>query len=237
MYKVLVIQHVPFEGLGWLDTWFQMKAVQYRILRFFELEEEQSPPSFEEFDALIILGGPMGVSDAKDLPWLDRELKYISHILHGPKKPILGICLGSQILAHLLGGQVRKNNEKEIGWYPISLTPEGRGLSFFEDWPEDMVVFHWHQDMFTPPKGSLLFATSAACSHQGFVYQGHIIGFQFHLEITPEITKRLVESCAQDIASPGPYVATKHQILSGFAPYAKVKLSLFSFLDKWVQSV
>lgn len=238
MKKVLVIQHVPFEGLGKLDNWFQMRAVTPEIYRFFE---EKELPDLSHYSALIILGGPMGLYELDQYPWLKQELAFIQKLLRGTSIPVLGICLGAQILAHLLGGSVKKHSQKEIGWYPITLSKKAQSHPFFEKWPAEIVTFHWHQDIFEPPTGSLEIGSSAACDHQGFYYEktndrgekSAVVGFQFHLEMTYEISKRLVESCHEDIAKPGPYIGSKNQILSGFAPYAQSQAHLFSFLDQW----
>lgn len=237
MQKILVIQHVPFEGLGKLDHWFQMRAITPEIYRFFE---EKPLPDLKQYSALIILGGPMGTYDLKLHPWLEKEFAFIESALE-ESLPILGICLGAQILAQLLGGSVNKQSQKEIGWYPISLTEKAKKHPLFSKWPEEFVTFHWHQDTFIPPKEALKIGSSAACDHQGFAYEKKgakgktipIVGLQFHLEMTQEISKRLVESCHEDLAEPGPYIGSKTQILSGFAPYAQSQAHLFSFLDQW----
>ena len=241
MKKILVIQHVPFEGLGKLDIWCQLRAITPDIYRFFE---ERPLPDLIQYSGLIILGGPMGVLEVDRYPWLQREIQFIQSTIQAANIPILGICLGAQILASILGGSVQHAADKEIGWYPISISPDAKKHPFFQAWPEEFVTFHWHQDTFTPPKESFSIASSAACSQQGFYMekQGNsgqtipIVGFQFHLEMTQEISKRLVESCHEDIATAGPFISSKKQILSGFAPYAKSHTHLFSFLDCWINT-
>lgn len=239
MSKILVIQHVPFEGLGKLDAWFQLRALTPRIVRFFE--EETALPCIDDYEGLVILGGPMGVNEVEQYPWLTKELDYLRAVLErGKKIPILGICLGAQILSHLLGGEVVSNEEKEIGWYPVTLYEEARRESaLFAKWPKELVVFHWHQDTFSIPPGAKALGESAACSNQGFFFPNFeerpIVGLQFHLEMTHEISQRLVTSCHEDLLPPAPYIASKEQILSGFAPYAQAQTHLFSFLDAWLQ--
>lgn len=144
------LQHVPFEGPEHVSVWAEHKGYQ---LTGSLLYENERLPSCSEFDMLVILGGPMGAYDEERFPWLAPEKQLIQEAVR-QNKLVLGICLGAQLLAEALGGRVYQNNEKEIGWFPVTLTEESRESSFFKELPETFVPFHWHGDTFELPPGA-----------------------------------------------------------------------------------
>lgn len=133
------------------------------------------------FDALIVMGGPMGVYDEARLPWLVPEKLFIKQSILAGKR-VLGICLGSQLLAEVLGGHVSKNAYREIGWWPVTRRADCHGSALASAFPEEAEVFHWHGDTFTLPEGAQLLCCSSGCRNQGFVWNERVLALQFHLE-------------------------------------------------------
>ena len=136
--RVHYLQHVPFVCLGSIENWLLAAGHTLTGTRFF-LNEPL--PSIDEFDCLIVLGGPMSVHDEERLPWLVREKKFIRQAIDGDK-PILGICLGAQLIALVMGSRVYPNREREIGWLPIFRTAQAKGHSFGDVIPDQVDVFH-----------------------------------------------------------------------------------------------
>lgn len=201
------LHHVPFESPGHLELLLQKAGGSISTTALFD-----SPhlPNLSDFDLLIILGGPMSVNDEDMFPWLIMEKDFIRTCIQH-HKPVLGICLGAQLIAAALGASVYKNIHKEIGWFPIqSLTPPHEGTFLF---PDTMTAFHWHGETFDIPEGAVALASSAATSNQAFQYGTTTIALQFHLEATPETINALVANCAHEL-SPADFVQSKEAILA-----------------------
>ncbi|MBI4388853.1 MAG: type 1 glutamine amidotransferase, partial [Nitrospinae bacterium] len=169
------LQHVPFEDLANIEVWARNKGHRISQTRFFA--NEPLPP-VEAFDWLVVLGGPMNIYEEDRYPWLADEKRFIAQAVER-KKVVLGICLGAQLLADVLGGKVVKNAHKEIGWFPVSLTGEGQRSAVTRNLPQRFPAFHWHGDTFHLPTGCERLAESEACANQAFAYQGRAVGLQF----------------------------------------------------------
>ncbi|MBN2856260.1 MAG: amidotransferase [Halothiobacillaceae bacterium] len=205
--KVLAFQHESFEGLGAMAPWFAARNIAVQMVPQF-LPSAAALPAPDALDFLIVLGGPMGVHDTEQHPWLIAEKAYIGQCL-ALNKPVLGICLGAQLIAEQLGAVVQKNHQPEIGWWLIDWLPAAQRI-----WPEAMgsqTVFHWHGDTFGLPAEAQLLAKSAACGHQGFVYQSKVVGLQFHLEMTEHTVNDLIEHGADELIE-APFVAGAAEI-------------------------
>jgi GMP synthase-like glutamine amidotransferase len=147
-------------------------------------------------------------------------------------RTLVGVCLGAQLIAEVLGGRVYRNREKEIGWMPIELTEAGRVSPVTGFLPPTLPVFHWHGDTFELPSGAVHLARSAACEHQAFLYDGRVLGLQFHLESTEQSVAGICAGCADELI-PGPYVQSAERILSATADdYARLNAALFGILDR-----
>ncbi len=200
-------QHVPFEGLGSIETW--LKAAEYEVTstRVFESPELPGP---DGIDLLIVLGGPMSVNDEDEYPWLVTEKHFIRDAVRSGT-PVLGICLGAQLIASAMGANVFRNPHKEIGWFPVQGIPAVDGSAF--RFPASVEVFHWHGDTFDLPAGAVHLARSEGCENQAFQLGGSVIGLQFHLETTPEAARDILSNCRKELF-PSAYVQSEEEILS-----------------------
>lgn len=201
------LQHVPFEGLGSIEPWLMLAGYEITKTRFFETPEL---PVINEIDLLIVMGGPMSVNDENMFPWLTDEQRFIRDTIDNGK-PVLGICLGAQLIASAMGANIFPNTFKEIGWFPI------QGVSSIDNsifsFPPSIEVFHWHGDTFDLPSGATLLARSEGCENQAFQLGKSVIGLQFHLETTPESAMELVPNCRDELVA-GEYIQTEQDILS-----------------------
>ena len=207
--KIHYLQHVPYEGIGCIDYWAQAKGHVLTSTKLFE--EEKIYPALENFDWLIVMGGPMSVNEIEKYPWMVEEKKFIESAIK-KNKVIIGICLGSQLVANVLGAKINTNDKKEIGWFNVQLTDAARQHEAFSMFPEEFKTFHWHSETFELPKHATLLMGSETTRHQAFIHGKRTIGLQFHLEATQTGVKDMVENHKHEIGS-GDFVQTKEQIL------------------------
>ena len=201
------LQHVPFEGLGSIEAW--LRAAGYRISGS-RLYQGERLPRPEDVDFLVVMGGPMSANDEAALPWLAPEKRFIRRVVDA-SKPVLGVCLGAQLIASAMGERVFGNPQKEIGWFPIRGVelPDGFPLRF----PPSLDVFHWHGETFDLPAGAIRLARSEGCENQAFLLGTSVLGLQFHLEMTPESVRQIVTHCRAEL-QPSRYVQSEARILA-----------------------
>ncbi len=185
--RVLVFQHVPFEPLGTLDPLLKEHGFRIRYVNFGR--DPSARPSPAGYDALIVLGGPMSVDDTADHPNLRTEVELIGEAVAGGM-PVLGICLGAQLLARALGAGVAGNGAHEIGWHRVDLTPDGVTDPVLSPLAGRPWLFHWHGDRFALPAGAVHLASSELCDNQAFRYGDNALGLQFHLEVDRPLIER-----------------------------------------------
>jgi GMP synthase-like glutamine amidotransferase len=200
-------QHVPFETLGSIEPWLRSARAEVTCTKFFE---SPTLPNVEDIDLLVILGGPMSVNDETELSWLVAEKRFIRQAIE-EDKAVVGICLGAQLIASAMGARVYPNEEKEIGWFPVSSVPTGGARRLFA-FPRQSLVFHWHGETFDLPRGAVRLARSIACENQAFQLGRRVIGLQFHLETTPESARDIVANCRAELV-PSRYVQSEAEIL------------------------
>lgn len=204
------LQHVPFEGLGSIAPWLAAYGYEITSTRFFESAEL---PDENDIDLLVVMGGPMSVNDEERFPWLAAEKCFILAAIQAGK-PVLGVCLGAQLIASAAGARVFANPQKEIGWFPVEGIDSGSHVHFH--FPPSTTVFHWHGETFDLPAGAVRLAQSQACLNQAFQMGRSVIGLQFHLETTPASARDLVSNCADELI-PAEYVQSEEQILAASA--------------------
>ncbi|MCP3875127.1 MAG: type 1 glutamine amidotransferase [Desulfobacteraceae bacterium] len=224
--RVHYLQHVPFEALGSMESVFIKKGHNLTCTKFYD---QEALPSMQDIDWLIVMGGPMGVHDEQIYPWLEREKKFIEEaILSG--KVVLGICLGAQLIAHVLGAKVYKNKHSEIGWFDIVRSKEVETSIFAKAIPSKAKVFHWHGDTFDIPNGAIPMAKSVACPNQGFILEDRVFAFQFHLETTLLSAEKLIDNCGSELDG-SMYVQSKNEILLNPERFTKINRIMFSVLE------
>lgn len=187
MRKILVCQHVAFEILGTLDPFFRRAGYRIRYVNFSRYPD--ATPNVEGYHGLVLLGGPMSVYDSRSFPHLDTEVRLIERALKAGI-PILGICLGAQLVAKALGACVTPNRSKEIGWHEVAVTEQAAADPVFAGFGARETVFHWHSDTFALPHGAVHLARSELCDNQAFRYGSNVYGLQFHLEADAPLIER-----------------------------------------------
>jgi GMP synthase-like glutamine amidotransferase len=226
--RVLVVQHVPFEGPGLITEWAHERG--HSAQSILALREEFPAPG--AVDLLVVMGGPMAADDNAGNPWLLAEKRFIVSAIESGCA-VLGVCLGAQILAEVLGGRVRRSGHREIGWLPVTLTEEGRRDPLFADWPSPLTVGLWHGDTFDLPAGIEPTLSSAACRNQAFSFEGRVVGLQFHAEWTQPDLETLVAACGEETLVGGPYVVPAEQLLAELPDHlGDCRELLFRLLDR-----
>lgn len=229
--KVHWFQHVEFEGLGLIEPWLRTRGHEVSVTRWWA-GEIVAPAVLEGCDWLVVMGGPMNVYQHRDHPWLPAEKAAIAAAVHAGKR-VLGVCLGAQLLADVLGGKVMQNAEREIGWWPVRAVaprapaspppatnlvptqgdaPSGAGAFEF---PAEVTVLHWHGDTFTLPPGATPLAESAACARQAFAWGPRVLALQFHLEMDVTAVAKIADACANELEPGAVWVQSVERIAEG----------------------
>ena len=209
--KVQVLQHVPFEGPGSMAGWLAARRVEVGITRLFAGDPL---PRAADVDGLIAMGGPMSVNDEDKVDWLRPEKQLVRDAV-GSGIPVLGVCLGAQLIASALGARVYPGLVKEIGWFPICGVPN---VAPAFEFPAEHLAFHWHGETFDLPPGAVRLASSAGCDNQAFQVGNRALALQFHLETTLASAAALVENCRDELVQ-GPYVQTESELLAAPAEH------------------
>jgi GMP synthase-like glutamine amidotransferase len=223
--RIHSLEHEPFEGLANIEVWAKNRG--HSISRTLLFNDEELP-DMSDFDWLVIMGGSMNIYEEEKYPWLREEKNFIAEAI-AAKKIVLGVCLGSQLAADVLGGRVSKNKYKEIGWFPVSLTGEARNSSVFSTLQGTFIAFHWHGDTFKIPPGATRTAQSEGCANQAFEY-GRVIGLQFHLEYSEKSINLMFQNCGDELVD-GKYIQKPDEIVSQISNVPKMTEILNILLD------
>lgn len=226
--KIHYFQHVPFEGLGTIQKWIGLKKHKVGVTRWYK--DDPQPP-VEEINWLIVMGGPMGVYDEDKFPWLKTEKNLILQAIERKCK-ILGVCLGAQLIASVLGAKVSRNPDKEIGWYDVRLTEEGKKSSIGGALPEQFAAFHWHGDTYELPAGAQRLAHSEACREQAFIYNERVLGLQFHLDVQRRNVEQLIHHCREDLREEA-FIQKPAHMLARLDYFRNIRRQMFSVLDRF----
>jgi GMP synthase-like glutamine amidotransferase len=221
------IQHVPFEGPANIRGWAENQGWQISATHLYRLEKLPSP---DDLDWLVIMGGPMNIYQEKEYPWLAAEKRFIEETIK-TDKIVLGICLGAQLIADVLGGRVVRNRHKEIGWFPVSLRPEGLASMPFQGFPDEFQALHWHGDTFSLPAGAAMLAESEACPAQAFSSNGgRVLALQFHLESSIDSVRALIQNCSDELVD-GVYIQSAEAILEKRENFSNIHSTMILLLE------
>ena len=184
---ILIVKHIDIEGPGTIGDFLDRKKIPYKII---DLGAGDSfPHDFSSIKGVVVLGGPMNVDEVEKHPHLVTEMHLIEQAIQ-KDIPVLGVCLGAQLMAKVLGASVSRNPEREIGWYDVSLTESGCGDPLFKSFQKVEKIFQWHGDTFDIPSSAIHLATTPTCTGQAFRYGDKTYGFQFHLEVDEPMIDR-----------------------------------------------
>jgi GMP synthase-like glutamine amidotransferase len=223
--RVQHFRHVEFENLGSIESTLKSAGHSISTTRMYA---NDPLPSVDDFDWLIVMGGPMGANDDAIFPWMGPEKKLIRHTIEAGKR-VLGVCLGSQLIAAALGARVYKNPQREIGWFEIQRALDVDQHPFGALFPPKTEVFHWHGDTFDLPKGAIRLASSAGCLNQAYAISNHVVALQFHLEMQPHLAKELTIHCADELGD-APYVQTPERIMADPSHFERINKIMASLL-------
>ncbi len=224
--RIRVLQHAAFEGPGCIADWVRRGG---HALATTHLHRGERLPPASAWDGLVVLGGPMGVHEEDRHAWLAAEKRYLEHAL-AQQRPVLGICLGAQLLAHVLGAKVFRNAWPEVGWFPVERTAEAAEARHGAALPARFEALHWHGDAFDTPPGALHLARSAACACQAFARGERVLGLQFHLETSRAGAEALVRHDPGAL-SPGPFVQPASEILAQPERFERAHQHMDALLD------
>jgi GMP synthase (glutamine-hydrolysing) len=196
MAKIWVLQHHPVENLGGIADALEGAALAWQYVRTFE--GQPVPKDMKGAGGLIVMGGPQGVYETDKHPFLKDEMRLIESALKD-NRPVMGVCLGSQLLAATLGAKVYKGAHREIGWHPIKLSAEAKNDRLLNGAPEEFAAFHWHGDVFDLPRDSVALASSEITPVQAFRHGDNAYGFLFHLEVTEASVHAMVREFTDEV--------------------------------------
>jgi len=232
MQEILIFRHAPHEGPGYLADFLGRHRLPWRLIRIDE--NDPIPSSIDGVSGLVFMGGPMSVNDP--LPWIPPVLKLIREAVSADV-PVLGHCLGGQLISKALGGAITKNPVKEIGWLPVSRVDSPAAKPWLDGLPAEFEVFHWHGETFSIPPGATRILASSDCANQAFVI-GKTLAFQCHIEMTGEMVREWARLGADDLA---PLCATVQnpQAMTAELDMRVKRLQGIAdkFYDRWIQGL
>lgn len=228
--RIHCFQHVAFENPGSIVEWAVANKHMVSYTYFFK--QHYSIPLLSDMDALLIMGGNMNVDEEVEFSWLNDEKKIIKQAIDAGKK-VIGICLGSQLIAAALGSKVYPGTEKEIGFFPIQFSKETLTRPLFSHFTNPYTVFHWHGDTFDLPANAQLIASTAICKHQAFLIGNHVLALQFHFEMNETVIEDMLLHDGQELEEKGKYIQSAYEIKKQYAYLHQNKKDIFLLLDKF----
>lgn len=232
MDPVLIVRHAPTEGPGYFATFLDRHGIPWKLVRIDA--GDAVPDSLNGVSGLCLMGGPMSVND--ELPWIPPMLALIRQAV-AAGVPVIGHCLGGQLMAKALGGAVGRNPVKEIGWGDVRVTNAEAARPWLGDAPDPLPAFHWHGETFSIPPGATRILESAWCPNQAYVLGDRHIGMQCHVEMTPELIASWCDNGADEIAaSDSPAVQQPAAMLADVAVRtARLHVLADKIYSRWIQ--
>jgi len=220
------LQHVAFEDAANIAVWAHARGHR---LTYTRLDLDHPLPEPGNIDWLVVMGGPMNVDEHAIYPWLVREKEFIRRVIDRGA-PVLGVCLGGQLVCTVLGGQVTKNRQKEIGWFPVTFASEAAGSPLSARFPKQVPAFHWHGDTFSIPPGAIHLAASDGCDNQAFQYSNHVVALQFHWDYSLESVETMIRHCGDELIS-APGIQQPSEMLACPERFNEIQALLYEMLD------
>ena len=224
--RVHYLQHVAFEDAANIAAWARQRGHRLTHTRLDLQEPLPAPP---DLDWLVVMGGPMNVDEHDAYPWLVGEKEFLRKVIERGM-PVLGVCLGGQLICSALGGQVAKNRQKEIGWHPVTFTAEAASSPIFARFPPQAPAFHWHGDTFSIPSGAVRLAASDGCDNQAFQYGRHVVALQFHWDYSQQSVETMIRHCGDELVA-GPGIQQPAEMLAYPDRFDTIKNLLYKMLD------
>ncbi len=223
--RIHYLQHMRCEGTGRIANWI---ADRGHAVSGTHLYRGEALPADDAFDFLVIMGGPMNIYEHRNHPWLPAEKQFIKRAIDSGKI-VLGVCLGAQLIADVLGAKVYQNPQFEIGWYPVRFNAARHAIPAMRKFPDELTVLHWHGDTFDLPHGAVHLASSAGCANQAFAFGNRVIGLQFHIEMDePDVAAFLDDTLPDPV--PG-QIQSAVEMLAGQCHLPVIHAALYEMLD------
>ena len=228
--KIIILQHVPFEGPAVIRTWATINGHELRCI---DASEAFELPPINSFDGLIIMGGPMSVND--QFTWMQAEMDLIRTAINAGHY-VIGICLGAQLIAASLAAKITASQHREIGWFNVEYTLSAEQKAAHPHWsnglfPAQFTPLHWHGDRFDIPSQATAIIHSQACQNQAFIIGEHTLALQFHLEFDRSTAARVAQASLKELSEGGQYVQNEQEILSNEKAFNDANALLFLLLD------
>jgi len=226
--KIHILQHVSFEPAGMITDW--AKLHRHFLSYSFLFEKEICWPAPNDMDMLVIMGGVMGVYEEDEYDWMLVEKAFIKNAINAKKK-VFGVCLGAQFIAESLGAKVFPHTAKEIGWFEVEKVVPHK---LTQKLPQTFTTFHWHGDTFNLPDNAIHLFKTEGCEQQGFVYNDHVAGLQFHMEVKEDLLNGMTENERAELVK-DKYVQTEEEVKSLMQQYInQQKKFMYNFLDAFI---
>jgi len=207
MKPIRIFVHIACEGPGYFASLLENYNIPFELVR---IDAGEMPPTqIDDVSALVFMGGPMSVND--DIEWIPQELALIQKAVDA-NLPVLGHCLGGQLISKALGGEITANSVKEIGWLPVQKIPGPQADDWLQDFTDDSMLFHWHGETFSIPNGATAILRSKQCAHQGFVI-GNTLALQCHIEMTGTMVHEWTALYENELTDPAPSVQNQKEIM------------------------
>jgi GMP synthase-like glutamine amidotransferase len=232
MKPIAIFRHLECEGPGYFAEFLDNHRLPYTLIRIDQ--HDPVPASTDDYSALVFMGGPMSVND--DLEWIAAEIKLIQQA-HKMDMPLLGHCLGGQLIAKALGGTISKNHVKEIGWHTVSKQPRAGDRGWLASLPDEFEVFHWHGETFSIPAGATPLLSSRHCENQAFAV-GNTLALQCHVEMTAPMVREWVSEYADELSTTSESLQSSDLILENLdSKIAQLKPIADSIYQRWIRAV